>query len=448
MNSIRNTRLILPLVMACLPLQACNSTSGRVKDSSTIASTLATSDARTRAYNDHVVVLSSEWMEGRVPGSRGISLAEEYIAWNYQSNDLEPAFDSGSSYRQQFKLRNRSTFSGQGDSKVIDAFNTGAMIPGSGALAGQWIVVGAHHDHLGTGTFGSRGTEGKIHPGADDNASGTAAILLLGEHLGSRLAELGDVPRRSILLMTFSGEESGLNGSAHYVQHPIAPIEDHVLMINFDMIGRIEDGRVSVTGSSTGQGLDEILATASGDTVLEIATDGGLSSRSDHASFHDRGVPVLFVMASSLNEDYHTEQDQGWKLNRVDAARTSRFIEDVILLAAVRPDRFEFSRSQMDRSGSSGPGLSEIKVRFGIKPGNYADPVDGILVGGVSAGTSAEEAGLQAGDRMILWNEQPIVDIGQWMTLLAACEPGDIVDVTVLRDGGEVVIPVKLKAKN
>ncbi|MEM9373294.1 MAG: M28 family peptidase, partial [Planctomycetota bacterium] len=141
---------------------------------------------------------------------------------------------------------------GTGDRSMIEAANVGGVIRGSGELADEWIVVGAHLDHLGMGYFGSRSGPGELHPGADDNASGSAGVLLLADLLSDLADRPGD--RRSLLLMLFDGEESGLHGSRHYVSDPVADAEQHALMLNWDMIGRIEDEKLVVAGLSTGVG--------------------------------------------------------------------------------------------------------------------------------------------------------------------------------------------------
>ena len=129
--------------------------------------------------------------------------------------------------------------------KTQIAENVGALLPGKGALADQYIVIGAHLDHLGMGDFGSRSGPGKLHPGADDNATGSAALLMLADKLKRDYDKMAG-PLRSILFLAFSAEESGLNGSQYYVRHPLVPLEQHALMINFDMIGRIRNKRLSV----------------------------------------------------------------------------------------------------------------------------------------------------------------------------------------------------------
>src|SRR5690606_25847108 len=136
------------------------------------------------------------------------------------------------------------------ETRRVGGANVGGLLRGRGALQDEIVVMGAHLDHLGTGEFGSRADPGALHPGADDNASGSAAVLMLADKLVRAYAALPEgTPARSILFLLFSGEESGLHGSRWYVDHPIRPIERHALMVNFAMIGRIQNGRLSVSGT-------------------------------------------------------------------------------------------------------------------------------------------------------------------------------------------------------
>lgn len=347
------------------------------------------------------------------------------------------------------------------------ARNVAGILPGKGALANEIVVMGAHLDHLGTGQFGSRGRaeeRGQLHPGADDNASGSAAVLMLADKLAAYYAELGpDADARTLMFMGFSAEESGLNGSFHYVRNPIEPIEDHVLMLNFDMIGRITNKRLSVSGSNTGVGMNEWLQPLFEESSLEIVQPANMSGASDHTPFYQQEMPVLFAIIADFHDDYHTPRDISQKINRVDAVETIYLFENILRGAATRPQRFEF-QSMSNRRERPDPrevpieeepeeapepqvGLPEIKVRFGIAPATYEDSRSGILVGSVTEGTSAHDAGVVAGDRLIKWNGDDIDDVMSWMGMLADHEPDDRVQVTVLRDDEEVVLWVTLKGR-
>ena len=331
----------------------------------------------------------------------------------------------------------------------IIARNVGAMIPGRGELADEIIVIGGHHDHVGRGFFGSRSSfRGEIHEGADDNASGTAGVLLAAELLASRATMTdADTPRRSVLLMTFSAEESGLNGARHYVTDPLGSPSQHTMMINMDMIGRIENDRLSVSGTKTAAEFDEILPALFEASGLEIVKPTDISGRSDHYPFYRAGIPVLFGIIADFHEDYHTPADESWKINRTAATKTARLFADIAEAVALRPGGLTYTGSTAAEAASAPP-MGSVKVRFGISPASYDTAGQtGIAVGDVFPGTSAAEAGIRKGDRIVEWDGKPVLDVNSWMPFLFEAEPGDVVDVTVMREGEKIVLPVTLQAR-
>ncbi|MCL4222500.1 MAG: M28 family peptidase [Phycisphaerales bacterium] len=323
------------------------------------------------------------------------------------------------------------------------AQNVGALLPGRGPLADEFIVIGAHLDHLGMGYFGSRSGPGELHPGADDNASGSAGILLLSDKLKRAYDALPtDASARSILFIAFSGEESGLHGSRFYANNPIVPIDDHALMINFDMIGRIKDNRLSVSGYSSGEGMKEWLQPFFADTPLTVVQSDQLNGASDHSSFLAKQIPVLFGIIADFHADYHTPRDTSDQINREGAVMTIDLFEKIAFAAAQRPERFSFSSPQREPRRQAA--RSEIKVRFGIMPG-YSEEGEGVLIEDVTAGGSAAEGGVKPGDRLIRWDGQKIADIQAWMEMLKKHNPGDKIKIGVLRDGEEVTLDVTLQ---
>ncbi len=331
----------------------------------------------------------------------------------------------------------------------VFAENVGGLLVGSGDLADEIIVVGAHIDHIGMGRFGSRSGPGRIHEGADDNASGTAGMLMVAEKLADAYAALPEeTPRRSVLFLGFDAEESGLVGSRAYVERPIAPMENHVLMVNFDMIGRIEENRLSLSGAITGEGMPEWLEPFLAESGLDVGEPEGISGRSDHASFLAADVPVLFAMIADLHEQYHTADDEAWRINSVGAVRVVNLFARIVEEAALRPERFAFVAPPEPAGSGDSPSMGSIKVRFGIMPGNYNSSQPGIQVQGVSEGTSAALGGIKEGDRLMAWNGERILGVGEWMGMLARHEPGDVVTVTVLRDGEERDLEITLLGRS
>lgn len=336
--------------------------------------------------------------------------------------------------------------------EALIAENVIGMLPGKGALAEEYVVIGGHLDHLGMGNFGSRSGPGKLHPGADDNASGSAAILMLADRLVEDYAALDPTtPARSILFMCFSAEESGLIGSQYYVENPLVPIESHKLMINFDMIGRITDKRLSVSGATTGEGMGEWLQPFFEATPLEIVQPENMSGASDHTPFYRAGMPVLFGILADFHDDYHTPEDVASKINRVDAVHTIDMFHDILLGAALRPEAFEYvaprrrgpSRARPQEASSEEP-AERRRVRLGVSLSGGADG-PGIQVTAVHEGGAAHEAGMEVGDRLVKWNGKDIQDWNALQEFIGEQAPGDKVQVTLDRGGEEKVLWMTLQ---
>lgn len=237
------------------------------------------------------------------------------------------------------------------ETKTQKAENVAGFLRGKGDLADELIIVGAHLDHLGDGQFGSRRGAGKLHPGADDNASGAAAVLMLAERAKKAYDAMPEgANARSVLFVGFSAEESGLNGSRHYVENPIVPIEKHALMINFDMIGRIENGNLNVTGTDTAKGFGDVLRPLYEKSGLNVKANTRISGGSDHLPFYGKQIPILFGICD-LHNDYHTPDDVSWKINRIAGVKTVDLFEKIVDKASTWPEKFEFQPLQGRRRG-------------------------------------------------------------------------------------------------
>ena len=334
-------------------------------------------------------------------------------------------------------------------------WNVAATLPGAGDLAQQYIVIGAHYDHVGYGyTGGSRSDEfGVVHPGADDNASGTAGLLLVARTLKDRFDREPGTPRRSIMFIAFSAEEMGLIGSREFVKN--SPIEASRItaMLNLDMIGRLRDGAMELAGTGTAQGFDEILNPLIQASGLNVKRSPGGRGPSDHATFYGAGIPVLHFF-TGLHEQYHTPRDTADTINFEGGVQVAKLVSQTAMTLATRPEPLVFVSSQ-PRAGQeakdgapAGPSMANMKVRFGIAPGNYGEENQGVLVDDVFAGTSAAEAGIQKGDVLIKWSGEPIADVAGWMGNLVKHNPGDVVDVTIKRGKEELVVRVTLKSRD
>lgn len=325
---------------------------------------------------------------------------------------------------------------------VIETANIGGVLPGTGSLAEEWVVVGGHYDHVGYGFFGADPrNRGKLHPGADDNASGTSAMLVLAKRISEEYAA-SDAPtdKRSILFMAFSAEESGLEGSDWWTKHPSLPTDRVNAMINLDMVGRLRSGDLAVGGTGTAEGFMDQLTPIFEGSGLTVRADPGGRGPSDHASFFNVGIPVLFLF-TGVHDDYHKPSDFGWTVDPRGAIRVINLADQLIDLVALTPQRLAFTKPA--RGAGQDRGLA--KVRLGVSP-SYTASGKGLLVDGVSDGTSAADAGIKEGDIILSWNGTELNGAGDLAENLRGHEPGDVVTLQVERDGKTIEVKVTLKA--
>lgn len=323
--------------------------------------------------------------------------------------------------------------------------NVGGIIRGKGDLADQWIIIGAHYDHVGTGYTGARqGNVGKIHPGADDNASGTAGVLIAAKRLMRDYEQAGkDAHLRSILLTTFSAEEAGLFGSKYMAKHLPMPTEKVDLMINMDMIGRLRSDNLLVQGLGTGDGMEQMFQKQFESSGLTISKTPGGRGPSDHSSFFAVGIPVLFMFTGE-HAEYHQPTDRAYTVNPVGAIKVIDLLESITMDVAARPERMKFvNNTQGGAAGRAGTG----RVRFGIQPDYSAQLETGVKVEAVSDNTSAAEAGIQSGDVLLTWNDEELTGGQKLMEMISKSEPGQKIKMTLVRGDKDVTIDVTLKAR-
>ena len=327
--------------------------------------------------------------------------------------------------------------------KGLAAQNVGGIIPGKGALASEWVILGAHYDHVGMGYFGAQpNNRGKLHPGADDNASGTSAMLCLTKKLKDYMGSK-EAPEncRSILLMAFTAEEMGLDGSREYVKHPTIPADKIAAMVNMDMVGRLSGDRLAMSGTGTAEGFTDLIRPAVVASGLTVDADSGGRGPSDHASFYAAGIPVLFLFTRT-HDEYHTPQDQGFTVNPYGASKVIGLAEGLIKTLVTTPTKPVFKST--DSTGGASRGYA--KVRLGIQPATNKRKEPGLEIEGISEGTSAADAGLQKGDVILKWDDQPLNDMGELAAHLREKNPGDVITLHIKRDGAEQDVKVTLKA--
>ncbi|HTA44170.1 MAG TPA: M28 family peptidase [Bryobacteraceae bacterium] len=330
---------------------------------------------------------------------------------------------------------------------VKTVHNVLAYLPGQ---TDEYLIIGAHYDHLGLGgTFSlARSLTGTVHPGADDNASGTAGVIELARHF-SALSK----PKRGILFMTFAGEELGLLGSGYYANHPELPLDKAVTMINMDMIGRVRDGKLYIGGAATGTTLRKDLdgITPRFPLHVDYSDNSGYGS-SDHTSFTTKQIPVLFFF-SGLHGDYHKPSDTWDKIDAPDAVEVLQLVADITDRLDNDSERPQFVRVEEKEnnphagqlSGSGGAG--GYGPYFGSIP-DFAEPPRGVRFADITPGSPAGKAGLKAGDILIQFGADPIQNLYDFTYALRAHKAGEEVEVEVLRNNQQLKVKVLLTERH
>lgn len=352
----------------------------------------------------HVIALADDAFEGREGGTRGGRAAAAYIVEAIEPLGYQPAGDQGS-YYQPF---------GAGLRNVL------AFLPGSDPqLASEVVVIGAHYDHVGYGTAqNSFGPFGFVHNGADDNASGVAGLIEIME----AVQQLPTAPRRSILFAFWDGEEKGLLGSRHFlrVRPPLLAAKRLVFCLNLDMIGRLRERRLTVFGSRTAAGLRSLILTANnragGGSGLELAFDWDLNEDSDHYAFVEAGIPAA-MLHTGLHDQYHRPSDDVELVNQAGIPPVARLglqivteLTDATEVPAFREACRRESNVARRRFEQERPNVRPPRGRWGIL--SRSDPADpGLpLVIDVAPDSPAARGGLQAGDRLVTIDGEPILD--------------------------------------
>ena len=310
--------------------------------------------------------------------------------------------------------------------------NIRGILPGTDPILRETaVVVGAHYDHLGMGGEYSLApaSYGQIHPGADDNASGTAALILLAR----AFAQSGGTTR-SLVFAAFSAEELGVVGSSHYVRHPSIPIEKTVAMVNMDMIGRLRDRTLYVFGVRTGKEFGDLLEDLNRDGNFTLTLGGDGYGPSDHLSFYVRKVPVLFLFTGP-HSDYHRPSDTVDKINSDGLAAVTRFVYRVVERLANRPDPVTYVQLK-EPAPPAGGGVG-YGAYFGSIPDFASQGEEGVRLSGVRPESPAEKAGLQEGDVLVQMAGVRVKNLHDLVYILRSKRAGDQVEVVFRRNGQE-----------
>lgn len=379
---------------------------------------------------EHLRFLAADEQKGRATGSEEAAKVATYIAEHMKKHGLRPAGEA-QGYEAKFAVPGRV------------CRNVCGVVPGTdGRLKSEYLVFGAHFDHVGIGAFGSRDPKrrGEVHNGADDNASGTSGLLELVQAVAAKPF------KRSVLFLAFSGEEMGLLGSKAWCQKPTVPLERLVAMINLDMIGRSKDKYVFVGGLNTGTGLDKIARDVGQPFGMKFEWNGGGRGPSDHDSFYAEKIPVLFFFTNE-HDQYHTPDDDVDLINTADEAAIVRMAYRIgrRLAEGPRPKFLKDDRQSMPIS-SSRP-VDQAKTLLGIAIAAAGAEADGVAVIATDASGTAKKAGLLVEDRIVMIDDAKIATVRDVQEVLGWKRPGTNVKLQVVRGRAKkrVTITVPLK---
>lgn len=386
---------------------------------------------------DDIKFLSDDRLEGRLTGTWAADTAAAYIQQRFQQVGLQAA---AGGWFQEFKVEGGAAQHTAAAGTI--GRNVIGLLPGSDpALREQVIVVGAHYDHLGGGEFGALDPDsaGKPHNGADDNASGVAAIINLAQRLALHR------PARTLVFVAFSGEELGLLGSAYYVRQPAVPLGKTMAMINFDMVGRLKNDRLIIYGTETATQFTPLLDSLNKSFGFDLKMRGDGYGPSDQSAFYAVKKPVLHFF-TDLHEDYHRTTDDWQKINVAGLLKVTDFAAALLQELADRPTPLTFVELPSPHANAPAPGQAQTPgygAYLGTVP-DMAGDAAGVKLSGVRGGSPAEKAGLQRDDIITQIGDMPIPDLQAMTDALRAHKPGDVVPVTVQRDGKPLTVSVTL----
>lgn len=371
--------------------------------------------------------LASDQLEGRETGTEGAIKAAEFLAKRFKEIGLEPKGTNGYFQEFSFSPRINPHVAPSDDSTKITARNVIGFIDNK---APNTIILGAHFDHLGYGDENSlyKG-DSSIHNGADDNASGVAAMLLLAEELSGRNIN------NNYLFIGFSGEEKGLFGSNYYSKNPTIDLEKVNYMINMDMVGRLnEENALAINGTGTSPSWNEIVDDIGIDTLKLITSESGIGP-SDHTSFYLKDIPVLHFFTGQ-HEDYHKPSDDADKINYEGIYVVTAYI-DSLITRLDENEKLTFTKTKDESKDTP-----RFTVTLGVVP-DYMFDGNGMRIDGVSEDKPAMKAGLLAGDIVVQLGEIEVTDMMSYMKALSEFKKGDATEVIVKRGEEKLTYPIQ-----
>jgi hypothetical protein len=379
---------------------------------------------------DDIKFLSDDRLDGRLTGSPGADTAAAYLARRFEAVGLQPA---AGGWFQTFTIARDAPVAQHAHVAGLKGSNVIGLLPGRDPMRrNEAVIVGAHYDHLGLGGFGSLDPDstGKVHNGADDNASGAAMLIEIAERLA--LAP----PARTVVFIAFSGEELGLLGSSYYVKQPIYPLSTTLAMINLDMVGRLRQKRLIVYGSRTAKEFPALLDSLNWHAGFDLHAQGDGYGPSDQSSFYAAGRPVLHFF-TDLHEDYHRTTDDWQKINVEGFGQVATFVTGLVTALANRPGPLTpVTAAPPVPAGTGDSTMASGTPGYGAYLGTVPDMTDspgGVRLLGVRAGSPAEKAGLRGDDIITRIGDMNVPDLQAMTEALRAHQPGDTVDIVVKR---------------
>jgi hypothetical protein len=385
-------------------------------------------DIRVHDFQNHITYLASDELEGRSSGTQGDQLAKDYIVNHFTTAGLPTKRVVEVQEHYVYKDRKNKK------NKVL-TYNIIATLPGTDdKLKDEYVVIGGHYDSVSNKLD-------KIHNGADDNASGTSMVLELFEKFAA-----SNTNKRTLIFMAFGGEELGLLGSKYFVNNPTIDLQQVQLMVNLDMVGRLDNEKnLQLGGTLTAVDFDKKLEPFLNQMEnrwqnnLNITELGkGIFKRSDHYSFYLKDIPVLFFF-TGLHEDYHGPTDDSNKINYQGMKVVSDLVHSIMEEFANTPEKLVFQ--PVDFSNVSVP-VAEIKVTLGVMP-DYAHEGEGLKIDAVIDNRPGAKAGMLDGDIVVDIGGTAVKDIYAYMEILSKLDSGSKVEVKVLRNDSEIVLQVQ-----
>ena len=438
---IRPGRPGIPVVRACLCSLALSATL-LVPAVVAVASRVSVAETECAAILERVKILTAPDLAGRGNGTAAAATAADTIARWFAACGLEPGWQGG--WYQDFELKGEN-FVGRTGRNVV------GILSGTGTLAGRYVVVGAHYDHLGRtrdAVAPEQGPPGpdQYYPGADDNASGVALLVTLARRAdharGNESGSLPPVTARSCLFVAFAGEEVGLQGSAFLAKNLPVPRDSVDAMLNLDSVGRLREDKLYVAGVGSAVDFPSLVAAANRDSLALVVSRGGWDA-SDHVSFNSIEVPVLFLFTGP-HPDYHQPSDTWDRLSVDGLGKVAAFAGRLLDTLSEQSGCFPYQMvAEVTSMTPAEGGAGGRRSWLGTIP-DFTEEVTGVKLAGVMEGSPAAVAGLAKDDILISLGGEAVADLAGLAHALRSYGPGERVLVAVLREGRRLEFEVTL----